>query len=187
MALFKFQNYSAIKSAQNNPRVKATIDIKNGSFFKIKNNYDVNGDGSLFYKEASVPFEDADDVKNNDVWVSFNIVDKPEVLNYSDFEVKIGEYIRAFNLTRMSGEIVELSADAVSDAFSSVTTGDILIPRSKADVSDVTKLKKAGAGDTGYPVAFEVIDKTLFGSFTVDGSGSSRGYELKITNIPSGE
>lgn len=182
MALFKFQNYSAIKNAQNNPRAIATVDMVNGSFVKIVDNYTANG---VTYKEAAVPFADADDIKLNDVWVVFNIVDKPEILNYSDFKIKAGEHVRAFKLNNLVGEIIEISADAVTDAFSDVSKGDLLIHRSAADTTDTMKLKKAGVSDSGYPVAFKVIDKTAFGSFIVDGPGA--GYELKIVSIPAEE
>lgn len=178
MALFKFQNHSAIKNAQNNPRLVATEVIKNGYLFKVEDNYDVEGDGSVILKEAAVPFADATEAQG-DVWVAFNIVDKPETLNYADFQVEVGEFVRGFNLTKMHGEIIEVSSDIVDIADpSTIAVGDILIPCNETDDADnPMHWKVAGELDTGYAVAMEVIGLTTFGSFTVD---AGVGLEVKV-------
>lgn len=182
MALFKFQNYSAIKNAQNNPRAIATEEIKNGYVFKIEDNYEDADLGTL--KEAAVPFATAEEAKAGDVWVAMNIVDKPEVINYNDFKLNKGEYVRSFNLTKLKGEILEVSSDICTTEFATVNVGDVLIPcNATDDVAAPMAWKVATELDTGYATAFEVVAKTTFGGFTIDGAASAGGYEVKIKEL----
>ena len=278
MGLFKFQNYSAIKNAKDNPRVRATQVTKNGYAFKVIDNYTTGGSKSsvavtfstgtvadgditfdiggqmvytpitgvtqttaalvaaevkdsldavllglgytvsinsavititapsngsslipitienyngdtttatistvytsgidgLSYKEAGIPFISDAEAKTGQVWVAMNIVDKPETLNYDDYQLEIGEYIRAFNLNNMIGEYVEMSSDLCTTLFENISEGDILVPIPIG--SNNMKWKKTT--DTGYGVCFEVVDKTTFGTFTIDGFGG--GYTCRI-------
>lgn len=177
MALVKFQNHSAIKNAQNNPRVIATRTTVNGDCLKVVDNH---VSGGITIKEAGVPFATVAEAKAENVWMAMNIVDKPEILNYADFKIEQGEYLRLFNLTKLAGEIIEVSSDICTTAFASVPVGAILIPcDATSDVANPTKLKVADEEDTGYKTTFKVIAKTTFGAFTIDGAGNG-GYELKI-------
>ena len=179
MSMFKFQNYSAIKNAQDNPRVRATALTKNGYVFVVKDNCDVGG--GVIYSEAAVPFANADAAKAGDVWVAINIIDKPELMNTSDYVINAGEYIRAFNLSKLHGEKVEITSDLVIDAYTDVAVGDKLIPANATDSASM-KWKKAKTGtDTGYSVCLEVTAKTTFGVFTIDGNVGG-GFECKITS-----
>lgn len=278
MSLFKFQNYSAIKNAQDNPRVRATQVTKNGYCFKVSDNYSVGGskskvditfslgtvaDGTIIfdignqrvytpivaathttaalvaaevkdaldavllglsytvsrtdavititapangatlapvtienyngstttatiateytagadavtYKEAGVPFTNDADAKATDVYVAMNVQDKPEVLNTDDYQIEVGEYIRAFNLKKMIGEMVEMSSDLVTTTFAGVSVGDVFVPVPSG--SNNMKWKKTT--DTGYGVALKVTAKTTFSTFTIDATGG--GYECRV-------
>jgi len=278
MGLFKFQNYSAIKNAKDNPRVRATQVTKNGYAFKVTDNYSAGGtkssvavtfsvgtvaDGHITfdiggqmvytpivgatqttatlvaaevkdsldavllglgytvsvlnavititapangasvvpitienynggtttatiatvytagsdgvtYKEAGEPFASDATAKAGQVFVAMNIIDKPELRNFADYQIEIGEYIRAFNLNSLIGELVELSSDLCTTAFASISVGDILVPIPTG--SNNMKWKKTV--DTGYGVCLEVVKKTTFGAFTIDGVGG--GYTCRI-------
>ena len=118
MGLFKFQNYSAIKNAQDNPRVVATVETKNGNVFGIVDTPNVAGTGTA---ETQAPFADAT-AAQGEVWVMYNRVDKPEIRNYADYSVKEGEYIRAIKLNNLSGEIAEMSGDLVVEGKDATET-----------------------------------------------------------------
>lgn len=171
MALFKFQNYSAIKNLQDNPRVQATQETVNGNVFGVVDNDSVSG-----FKEAAVPFANAAAAKAGDVWVMMNIVDKPEIHNYADYSVLKGEYIRAVNLSKMGGEIVELSSDLLKDT-DGVIVGSKLVPCDASD-SDTPMSWKKVADPEGYNLYLEITAITAFGLFTIDNAGV--GYEAKI-------
>lgn len=170
MGLFKFQNYSAIKNAQDNPRILATENTYNGYVFKV---YD-GATGT----ESATPCSDATDAKTAEVYVMMNIVDKPEIDNYSDYYVISGEYIRGIRLKNLKGEKVEMSSDLVVDTYSAVSVGDTLIPCSLDDTGNTMKWKKSVV--TGHEVCLVVTKKNTFGVFTIDGSGG--GYECRITS-----
>ena len=174
MGLFKFQNYSAIKNAQDNPRVIATVETVNGNVFGVGDNVVVGGGVTI--KEAQVPFANADAAKG-DVWVMCNIVDKPEIRNYADYSVTAGEYIRAIKLNNLIGEYVELSGDLVIvDEVDPIARGTKLVPTVSTDTN--LMVWKSITGTTGYSVYLEVTDITTFGLFTIDNTGV--GYECKI-------
>ena len=46
MGLFKFQNYSAIKNAQDNPRVIASATTVNGNVFSVVDTANKRGTGT---------------------------------------------------------------------------------------------------------------------------------------------
>lgn len=180
MSLFKLQNYSAIKNLQDNPRVEATVETVNGNVFGVVDNL-VVGDRTI--KEAQVPFADAAAAQAGDVWAMMNIVDKPEIRNYADYSVLAGEKIRAVNLNKISGEIVELSGDLVIDGAGGAlppAVGVFLIPTSVAvDAPNSMVWKTAdAAGIAGYGCYLEITAVTTFGTFTIDNAGA--GYEAKI-------
>lgn len=178
MGLFKFQNYSAIKNAQDNPRVIATVETVNGNVFGVGDNVAVGG---VTLKEAQVPFAD-DAAAKGDVWVAMNIVDKPEIRNYADYSILAGEYIRAFKLNSVIGEKVELSSDLVIDGATGLppvaplVVGTALVPTVAADPN--LMIWKTIANPAGYSAYLEVTDITTFGLFTIDNAGV--GYECKI-------
>ena len=168
MGLFKFQNYSAIKNAQDNPRVVAAVETVNGNVFGIA---DVAG------VETQLPFALAADAQG-DVWVAMNVVDKPEVRNYADYSVLVGEFIRAFKLNNLKGELVELSGDLVIDGGGlPPAVGVALVPTVLADAPDVM-IWKTTAAPAGYDVYLEITAVTTFGMFTIDNAGV--GYSAKI-------
>jgi hypothetical protein len=168
MGLFKFQNYSAIKNAQDNPRVVAAVETVNGNVFGI---LDANG------VEAQAPFANAA-AAQGEVWVMMNIVDKPEIRNYADYSVLAGEYIRAIKLNNLVGEKVELSGDLViADGVDPIVRGTALVPTVAADAPNLMVWKSI-ADPNGYSCYLEVTAITTFGTFTIDGAGV--GYECKI-------
>ena len=125
MGLFKFQNYSAIRNIQDNPRVEAVVETVPGNIFNIGDNVRV---GARTIKEAQVLFTD-DASAQGDVWVCMNIVDKPETRNYADYSVLAGEYLRAVKLNNHKGEVVELSSDLViTDGGLAPAVGVALVP-----------------------------------------------------------
>ena len=174
MGLFKFQNYSAIKNAQDNPRIEATVETVNGNVFSVVDNLVV---GQRTIKEAQVPFALAADAQA-EVWVMSNIVDKPEIRNYANYSVLPGERIRGFNLNKLIGEVVELSGDLViADAVDPIVVGTALVPTVAADAPDLMVWKSI-ADPVGYSVYLEVTAINTFGLFTIDNAGV--GYEAKI-------
>lgn len=180
MGLFKFQNYSAIKNAQDNPRVVATApSTVNGNIFGVIDTPNVAGTGTI---ESQTPFADVVDAQG-EVWVMMNIVDKPEIRNYADYNVLAGEYIRAFKLNSVIGEKVELSGDLVITGQDGVgadvdpAVGVALIPTVAADAPNIMVWKTTD-DPTGYSCYLEITALTTFGTFTIDNAGV--GYEAKI-------
>lgn len=173
MGLFKFQNYSAIKNVQDNPRVEAVVETVNGNIFNIGDNVVA---GQRIIKEAQVLFTD-DISSQGDVWVAMNIVDKPEIRNYADYSILAGEYIRAVKLNNQIGEYVELSGDLVINGGVAPAVGVALVPTVLADAPNLM-IWKTIADPTGYNVYLEITDVTTFGTFTIDNAGV--GYEAKI-------
>lgn len=174
MGLFKLQNYSAIKNAQDNPRVLAVTETVNGNIFGVG---DVANAAGTKLVETQVPFADETAAKG-DVWVMHNIVDKPEIRNYASYSVKVGEYIRAFKLNNLVGEKVELSGDLVIDSGSLPPAVGVKLVPTIADDTPNLMVWKTTATVTGYKVYLEITEKNTFGTFTVDGAGV--GYEAKI-------
>lgn len=133
-----------------------------------------SGSDGVSYNKAALPFADDAEAKAGQVWIAMNIEDKPEILNTDDFQIKVGEYIRAVNLNHIIGEYVEISGDLCTTSFNSVSVGDILVPIP----AGTNNMKWKKTTDTGYGVCFEVVEKTTFGMFTVDGAGG--GYTCQI-------
>lgn len=174
MGLFKFQNYSAIKNLQDNPRVEAVVETVNGNIFGIGDNVVA---GARTIKEAQVLFTDKAS-SQGDVWVAMNIVDKPEIRNYADYSILAGEKIRAVKLNNHKGEIVELSGDLVINGGGlAPAVGVALVPTVANDAPDLM-IWKTTANPAGYDVYLEITAVTTFGLFTIDNAGV--GYECKI-------
>lgn len=174
MGLFKFQNYSAIKNAQDNPRVVAAVETVNGNVFGVSDVANAGGTASV---ETQVPFALAADAQA-EVWVMMNIVDKPETRNYADYSVLAGEYIRAFKLNSVIGEKVEMSGDLVIDSGAlPPAVGVALVPTVAADTPDLM-IWKTIADPTGYSAYLEITAITTFGLFAIDNAGV--GYECRI-------
>lgn len=173
MSLFKFHDSNFI-NGYNKPDIVATVDTYNGYQFRIVDS-------------EAVPFDaDATAVKG-DIYVMYDIIDKPEILNTSDYKVKAGEYIRGFRLKDFVGQQLDMSADLITDTFSGVSVGATLVPRTEADTTNTMKWKVvADVGVSGHEVYLEVIKKTTFGTFTIDAGGGTvpGGYlvEIKSTN-----
>jgi hypothetical protein len=153
MSLFKFHDSNYL-NVSNRPEISATTTTYNGEQFKLVG-------------DTAVPHATATEVQAGDAYVMLNIIDKPEIKNTDDYCVKSGERIRAYRLKDIVGLQLDLSADLVTDAFSTVTTGAFLVGRSIADTTD-TMGWKVVADVTGYEVYLKVERKTTFGSFTVD-------------------
>ena len=145
MSKVKFQNYSGIKNAKDNPRAIAKSDLVNGQAVI----YSIGTDGKEY---ATLP-TDATTAKtvNHFVW---NTIDKPELDNESDFVIKSGEYARIFEFPQ--GELLDVSADLV--VTTTVSTGDVLVPTASG------KYIVATAGDTGYKFALKMKEKIFFRS-----------------------
>lgn len=174
MGLFKFQNYSAIKNAQDNPRVVAAVETVNGNVFGVSDVANAGGTASV---ETQVPFANAA-AAQGEVWVMMNIVDKPETRNYADYSVLAGEYIRAVKLNNQIGEKVELSGDLViADGVNPIIIGTALVPTVAADIPNLM-IWKSIANPAGYSAYLEVTAITTFGLFTIDNAGV--GYECRI-------
>lgn len=177
MGLFKFQNYSAIKNIQDNPRVEAVVETVNGNIFTIGDNVNPGG-GAPIIKEAQVLFANEAAAQAGNIWVMMNIVDKPETRSYADYSVLPGEKIRAVKLDNQIGEIVELSGDLViASAGTPIVVGTALVPTVAADNPNLMIWKSVAAA-AGYAVYLEVTAITTFGNFTIDNAGL--GYECKI-------
>ena len=135
------------------------------------------GVGDVAGNEVQVPFANVAAAKG-DVWVAFNIVDKPEIRNYSDYSIKTGEYIRAFKLNSLIDEKVEISGDLVIEAGGvAAAVGVALIPTVTADAPDLMVWKTV-ADATDYSAYLLITAVTTFGTFTIDNAGV--GYECKI-------
>lgn len=144
MSKVKFQNYSGIKNAKDNPRCIADSDLKNG----MSVIYYIADDGAEHVKVAAT----ADDAKTIKHFV-WNTIDKPEFDNENDFVIKKGEYARIFEYPQ--GEIMDISSDLITTA--SVSIKDIVI------ASTSGKYVVATESDTGYSFGLRVTEKTTFG------------------------
>ena len=146
MSKVKFQNYSGIKNAKDNPRAIAASDLKNGMAVI----YSIGTDGKEY---ATLP-TDATTAKTAKHFV-WNTIDKPELDNESDFVIKSGEFARIFEYPQ--GELMDVSSDLV--ITTTVSTGDILVAAT-ANGAYV----KATASDTGYEFGLKVKEATTYGS-----------------------
>lgn len=167
MSLFKFHD-SNFLTVPNKPNVLAIADTYNGYQFNVVSD-----------KQVVVP--DLATAKLGDIYVMFNIIDKPEILNTEDYKVVKDEYIRAFRLKDLVGQQFDMSADLLTDDFADVAVGALVVGRSTADTTDTMKWSKL-ADVTGYEVYLKVIKKTTFGAFTVDAGGGTvpGGYVVEV-------
>lgn len=174
MSLFKFNDSNFI-NGYNTPNIKATSDTYNGNVFAT-----TYVSGVL----SATPLADATAAQAGDFYVMMNIIDKPEILNTSDYKVTSGEFIRGFKFKDFIGQEVNLSADLVTDTYSGVSVGDKLVPRTLADTTNTMKWKVDAA--SSYEVYLEIVKKNTFGAFTVDAGGGTvaGGYlcVIKSTN-----
>ncbi|OMD67463.1 hypothetical protein [Paenibacillus odorifer] len=149
--MFKFGTIGAFKQVRNNPRTKAVINTYNGYVV-------IPDDATGLAPTAATPTQ----AKSKDVHVVWNIIDKPEIRNSSDFYIAVGEPVRAFKLIDLVDLPVELSHDVVKDDFATVAIGAFLVPCD--DTTDPTargKWKVSTATD--YGVKIKVLEKTTFG------------------------
>lgn len=144
MSKVKFQNYSGIKNAKDNPRAIAASDLKNGQAVI----YSIGTDGKEY---ATLP-TDATTAKTAAHFV-WNVIEKPEVLNEVDYVIDSGDFARIFEFPQ--GELMDVSADLV--VTTTVSTGDILVPTASG------KYVVATASDTGYKFGLKVKEATSFG------------------------
>jgi len=167
MSLFKFHDSNFLK-VPNKPNVLAIADTYNGYQFNV-------------VSDTQVIVPDLATAKLGDIYVMFNIIDKPEIINTDDYKVIAGEYIRAFRLKDYVGQQLDMSADLLTDTFANVAVGDTIIPRSVADTTNTMKWTKTADPST-YAIYLKVIKKTTFGSFTIDAGGGvvPGGYVVEI-------
>lgn len=144
MSKVKFQNYSGIKNAKDNPRAIAASDLKNGRAVI----YSIGTDGKEY---ATLP-TDATTAKTAAHFV-WNVIEKPETLNEVDYTINSGDYARIFEFPQ--GELMDVSADLV--VTTTVATGDILVPTASG------KYVVATTGDTGYKFGLKVKEATNYG------------------------
>lgn len=147
--MFNFGTIGAYKQVRNNPRTKATAETKNGQVLVLDEGAKTNA------------FPTADEAKGNNVYVAFNIVDKPEVRITNDFKIEEDEYVRAFRLADLVDLPVLVGHQVIATAYEDIAKGDVLVPEAatgnwvKADGTTVI------AGD--YAVSLEVVAKNGFG------------------------
>lgn len=141
--MFNFGTIGAYKQARNNPRNKAEVELKNGQVVVMD---DINN-------LAKLPT--AEQATGADLWVTFNIVDKPEIRNTNEFKIDAGEYVRAFYLADLKGLPVLFGHQVLTTAYGDIAKGDKLVANAEG------KLEKTDEVD-GYAVYFEVVDKNGF-------------------------
>ncbi len=147
--MFNFGTIGAYKQVRNNPRGKAATELRNGLAVLVD---EAN-------ESVAVP-ADATAAQGADVYVAFNIIDKPEVRNSEDFVIEAGEYVRAFLLADVK-EMPVLLSDAVLVDHAGLVKGDVLVAQEgtgkwvKADGTVIIA--------DNYAVKLEVIEKNTFG------------------------
>lgn len=144
--MFNFGTIGAYKQARNNPRTKVEADTKNGQVLVLD---DANG---------VAKFPNADEAKGKDVWVAFNIVDKPEIRITNDFKIKAGEFVRAFYLADLVNLPVLLGHQVIADSYADVAKGDVLVPQANTGMWVKVDVETAEE----YTVKLEVIEKNGF-------------------------
>lgn len=147
--MFNFGTIGAYKQVRNNPRCKAVTELLNGLAVKLD---EAN-------KTVAVPAAAAD-AQAGDIYVAFNIVDKPEVRNTNDFKIEADEYVRAFRLADLVDLPVLLGEKVLSTSYSTIAKGDVLVPEAatgKWIVADGTTIVS-----TDYAIGLEVVDKNTF-------------------------
>jgi hypothetical protein len=171
MSLFKFHD-SNFLTVPNKPNVLAIGDTYNGNQFNV-------------VSDTQVVVPDLATAKLGDIWVMYNIIDKPEILNTEDYKVIAGEYIRAFRFKDCVGLQFDMSSDLVTDTYSTVSVGNYIIPRSTADATN-TKLWTKIADPSQYAIFLKVISKSTFGAFTIDAGGGTvpGGYVVEVMATP---
>ena len=167
MSLFKFHD-SNFLNGYNKPNVVAIANTYNGYQFNV-------------VSDTQVIVPDLATAKLGDIYVMFNIIDKPEIINTDEYKVVAGEYIRAFRLKDLVGQQFDMSADLITDAFADVAVGNYIIGRSVADTTNTQKWTKTADPST-YEIYLKVIRKTTFGSFTIDAGGGTvpGGYVVEV-------
>lgn len=149
MSKVKFQNYSGVKNAKDNPRCIAKEDLKNGMAVV----YTVGADGKE-YVATPTSVAEAKTVKHF-VW---NTIDKPELDNESDYTIKSGEYVRIFEFEK--GEVFDVTADLVTTT--TITAGtSVLVP-------DIKGGKYVVSTATDYTTNLLVKSATSFGGSGYD-------------------
>lgn len=166
--MFKFHDSNYLNLA-NFPNIVATVDTVNGNIF--------NRVG-----DTAVPFATDVAVQGGDPYVMFNIIDKPEILNTEDYKAAIGDSIRGWRIKDMIGKDIDVTSDLVLDTYSTVAVGNTLVPCAATDTTHPMGYKKV-ADVSDYPVYFTVVDKSTFGTFTVDKNGGAvkGGLVLRVT------
>lgn len=142
--MFNFGTIGAYKQVRNNPRTKVKADTKNGQVLVLD---EAKGEAS---------FPNATEAKGKDLWVAFNIVDKPEIRNTNEFKIEAGEFVRAFYLADLVGLPVLVGNQVIDGDYADVEVGDILAPK------ETTGLWEVVADASDYAITLEVIKKTTF-------------------------
>lgn len=152
--MFNFGTIGAYKQVRNNPRTKATAETKNGQVLVLDEGAKTNA------------FPTADEAKGNNVYVAFNIVDKPEVRITNDFKIEKDEYVRAFRLADLVDLPVLVGHQVIDTDYASVAKGDVLVPQ--ADTGNWVKADGTDIIADDYAVTLEVIAKNGFGDAGVE-------------------
>lgn len=147
--MFNFVVAGGYKHARNNPRCKVAEDTKNGQVLVLD---EAN-------KLASFPT--ADEAKGGDLYVAFNIVDKPEIRNTIDFVIEKDEYVRAFRLADLADLLVEMNFQVLADNYASINVGDVLV--AQAGTGKWVKADGETINSDEYAIKLEVTKKTGFG------------------------
>jgi hypothetical protein len=148
--MFKFGSLKAF-NARNNPRTKAVSILKNGYVVVLDE----------VAKTATVPATAAI-AKGKNLYFAYNIVDKPEIRNSTDFQIEINEYVRAFLIADLVELPVEFDSTIVSSTYSTVDVGEILVPEAatgKWIIADGTVIVASA-----YTINLLVTEKTSLGN-----------------------
>jgi hypothetical protein len=148
--MFKFATIGAFKQVRNNPRCKATMDVKDGMVVLPD---DATGN-------APVPATAADAQK--EVWIVGNIIDKPEVLDSKTFVVANGEPVRAFLASDAKELPVEIDDSVLVDSYASLAVGDVLVAAGDGSGKWVKADGTTIVAST-YKVNLKIIEKTAYG------------------------
>ena len=154
MIKFKDSNFLTVP---NHPEIKVGVGqtIPNGGVFTV------SGDTTV------VPL-----ATDKELFIAVNVIDKPDLKNTNDFQLKAGDFAKAYRMKDLVGLKFDMDATLVSDAYSTITVGETLVP-------DGTKWK-VGTIATGG-VGFEVYEKNTFGMFTTyKGTDVAGGLGVKV-------
>ncbi len=137
--MFKFHEIGNYKTAKNVGYCVTEVPLKNGMGVIVDE----------AARKVSLPTTGASDIS-----VVMSIIDKPEIHSPNEYVIEAGEYPRTFQLSSITGKLVDMDTDVITTDYSSVEAGDILVYDTDG------KLKKGAGSET---IGYKVIEKTTFG------------------------